>query len=551
MRRRHKVLWPACFFLVMGAAALAVWTPSAIELQADAEARFVAGQQVAAKHPELATSWQKVAAAADPLNAAQADVNKCIAQQNALAGPLQATLRRVNELINGAYVDRNVRWMMPGDYTEYTEKKKTLDSLNAQYQALDDRLQSAQQRLQAAQSTYADAFKVYDEQLRQFQDEFNKVYQDEYPKRLKALQDLAKANQARLSQVFIVQDLLPGEYTWSESAKELGKVTITADNKVTGVPPDGREGTWKVTATGLEVTVGAETWLFRPGPMFTLMGSTKAAGAGAAVRQALLRPTTPPDQAAYNAALKKLKDAAKLASQTKAEVSAGQPGPTAAQPAAAPAQGQEQEKGMGPCIRLDGRTSYLNVKHSASLDLADNFTAELWVRLNSHSAGNPSVITRDNPDLGPWEMDLVGGHLTTQVAAGNWNATPPDTAYGPLPLGQWLHLAMVHDGPQVRVFVNGKKVAQYAAPTRLNVTSNDLKIGRSLYTGQSLDGMVREVRISDSARYTDEFKPQWRCERDEHTIVLLHCDEARGNVARDSSGNGNDAAIIGAQWVLQ
>ena len=91
---------------------------------------------------------------------------------------------------------------------------------------------------------------------------------------------------------------------------------------------------------------------------------------------------------------------------------------------------------------------------------------------------------------------------------------------------------MVHDGPQVRVYVNGKNVAQYAAPTSVSVTSNDLKIGRSLFASQSIDGSVREVRISDSARYTEDFKPQQRWDPDEHTIVLLHCDEARGSCAR-------------------
>ena len=433
MRFSRKVLWPAVgFLLVMGTATLAVWTPSAIELQADAEARFVAGQQVAAKHPELATSWQKVAEADGPLKDAQTQVNNLLAQQNALAGPLQATLMRLKELERAGSKDRGVLYLTPGDYIDYNDKKKILNNLNAQAQTIDDRLGTAQQNLQSAQRTYADAFKVYSEQLRQFQDEFNKVYQDEYPKRLKALQDLAKANQARLSQVFIVQELLPGGYAWSESAKDLGKVTITVDNKVTGVPPDGREGTWKVAADGLVVTVGEQTWLFRPGPMFSLMGSTKTAGAGTAVRQALLRPTTPPDQAAYNAALKKLKDAAKEATAAKAETVAAQPGTTARSrcrlrrsSAAPPAQGREAGKETRPCIRLDGRTSYLNVKHNASLDFTDNFTAELWVRLNSHSTGNPSVITRDNPDLGPWEMDLVGGALRPRWPPGTGTRLRP------------------------------------------------------------------------------------------------------------------------------
>ena len=180
MRFPRKVLWPAMgFFLVMGAAALAVWTPSAIELQADAEARFVAGQQVAARHSELATSWQKVAEADGPLKDAQTQVNNLLAKQNALAGPLQATLTRIRELERAGSKDRGVLYLTPGDYIDYNEKKKILNNLNAQAQTIDDRLGTAQQNLQSAQHTYADAFKVYSEQLRQFQDEFDKLFKDE------------------------------------------------------------------------------------------------------------------------------------------------------------------------------------------------------------------------------------------------------------------------------------------------------------------------------------------------------------------------------------
>jgi hypothetical protein len=98
--------------------------------------------------------------------------------------------------------------------------------------------------------------------------------------------------------------------------------------------------------------------------------------------------------------------------------------------------------------------------------------------------------------------------------------------------------------------VDGKKVAEYAAPPFVRVTSNDLKIGRSPLSGQSLDGAIREVRISDAARYTDDFTPQPRWDADEHTVVLLHCDDGKGNVAHDSSGNGSDAQIVDGQWVL-
>ena len=62
-------------------------------------------------------------------------------------------------------------------------------------------------------------------------------------------------------------------------------------------------------------------------------------------------------------------------------------------------------------------------------------------------------------------------------------------------------------------------------------------------------GTIDEVRISNIARYTEDFTPQRRFEPDEHTMALYHFDEGSGDVLKDSSGNGHDGKIVGAKWV--
>ena len=62
-------------------------------------------------------------------------------------------------------------------------------------------------------------------------------------------------------------------------------------------------------------------------------------------------------------------------------------------------------------------------------------------------------------------------------------------------------------------------------------------------------GIIDEVRISNIARYTEDFTPQRRFEPDEHTMALYHFDEGSGDVLKDSSGNGHDGKIVGAKWV--
>ncbi|MDA1165402.1 MAG: hypothetical protein O3B13_20070, partial [Planctomycetota bacterium] len=60
---------------------------------------------------------------------------------------------------------------------------------------------------------------------------------------------------------------------------------------------------------------------------------------------------------------------------------------------------------------------------------------------------------------------------------------------------------------------------------------------------------IDELRISKTARYTSHFTPVQRHEADEHTLALYHFDEGSGDVLKDSSRNGHDGKVTGAQWV--
>ncbi len=105
------------------------------------------------------------------------------------------------------------------------------------------------------------------------------------------------------------------------------------------------------------------------------------------------------------------------------------------------------------------------------------------------------------------------------------------------------HLAIVSSGTQRRCYVNGKLVR----------TTNDVKptldAKRLLTIGGSLNAVIREVRLSNTARYGKDFIPAKRHEPDADTLALYHFDEGQGDVLTDSSGNGHHGKIVGAKWV--
>jgi len=145
---------------------------------------------------------------------------------------------------------------------------------------------------------------------------------------------------------------------------------------------------------------------------------------------------------------------------------------------------------------------------------------------------------------------------------GDWMHTPSGgnvVSDKPAIQGQGVHLAGVWDGEEIRLFVNGKLQKQFYKPDREVLPSmvqmgshhsRDRNTGEYVISeGSQFNGVIDEVRISNVARYTEDFTPAKRFEADEHTLALYHFDEGEGDVLKDSSGNDHHGTISDAKWV--
>lgn len=124
-------------------------------------------------------------------------------------------------------------------------------------------------------------------------------------------------------------------------------------------------------------------------------------------------------------------------------------------------------------------------------------------------------------------------------------------------LKQTVHVAGVYDGKNVHLFVDGKlQESMNTTNGNHNASPFDFMIGADPggkgKAHQFFDGMIDEVRISKTARYSDNFTPpDEKFIKDKETLVLYHFDEGEGKVAKDSSGNGHHGQIDGAKWVKE
>ncbi len=173
-------------------------------------------------------------------------------------------------------------------------------------------------------------------------------------------------------------------------------------------------------------------------------------------------------------------------------------------------------------------------------------TLEAWMRAEDLRGRRGLITKTENSEYGLFVSD--GTPVFSIHLGGRYVSA--EGAQGSLTTGRWIHLAGVYDGQEVRLYVDGVRVAKAAGQGRR--TTNRLP----LYLGADTDGNGRpvshfegaldEVRLSTSARYGGErFEPARRIEPDADTRLLYHCDRAVGPFLLDHGPGQRHARLEG------
>ena len=145
-------------------------------------------------------------------------------------------------------------------------------------------------------------------------------------------------------------------------------------------------------------------------------------------------------------------------------------------------------------------SNYLRIESPPTLDLSGKkpFTIECWAFPNPYYGGSAIFSMRTSNGYCPISL------LYTSARIGNSTLT----AWNTLPIGtanqSWLHYAVVGDGTNITVYVNGIEKGQVSHP--------DWPAGdRFLNVGHDPDAnswcYFNDMRVSSSAIYTENFTP--------------------------------------------
>lgn len=213
-----------------------------------------------------------------------------------------------------------------------------------------------------------------------------------------------------------------------------------------------------------------------------------------------------------------------------------------------------------PATPTSGHKFALNFAASSKHITSDSFrynstgplTVEAWLMPRKQSGDNRALVMRD---LGAssgndsrvqlaatdeaWEFRLYDP-LTDQLH----HVRSPDS----IQWDKWTHVTGVYNMNRLELFVNGKRVAmspEFKSPV---FEVDLLRIGAKKLNHPVFQGMVSQVRVSDTVRYQNNFEPETTFHNDAQVMALYYLDEGLGNLTRDASGNNHHGKIRYPRW---
>ncbi|HRZ78943.1 MAG TPA: LamG domain-containing protein [bacterium] len=213
-----------------------------------------------------------------------------------------------------------------------------------------------------------------------------------------------------------------------------------------------------------------------------------------------------------------------------------------------------------PCgsVKFDGTSGYVEVLHNAVLNLSGSWTIEAWF-MQYITDGQTPVIRKGNTTTSPayylygheyqifFPSNAYGGYYYDS------SNSESATAATELDINKWYHVAVVKTASNLKIFVNG--VLESTETTSYNPLNNSENLffgSRRSSTPSYMQGLVDEIRISSTARYSSNFTPDKRFSSDASTIGLWHFEETAGTVADNAAGSGLDGTLKGgATWTSQ
>jgi hypothetical protein len=175
-----------------------------------------------------------------------------------------------------------------------------------------------------------------------------------------------------------------------------------------------------------------------------------------------------------------------------------------------------ESKFGGASAYFDGTGDFLTIAHDAAIVFgSDSFTLECWVRPTSSSGG--TIYSKRANTSTYAGLNLYAGvsnlypALYVELGGGNFGWEIGATSSVALTLNGWNHVALVRNGSQWNLYING--VSGISATNSNSIYDDGSNAGIGAGNGASfpIEGYIDDFRITKGvARYTASFNPPTR-----------------------------------------
>lgn len=169
----------------------------------------------------------------------------------------------------------------------------------------------------------------------------------------------------------------------------------------------------------------------------------------------------------------------------------------------------------GQAFAFDGRISYVELDPRIGNYGQRDFSAEMWLWLDEAPPARRPLLGK-NGDVGK----ALGLFVDPQRQINAVLASPYTEVrvYGrtQLALGQWHHIALVREGPQLRLFVDGQRdgITEAAGIVQLG-SRNSLLLGGGALPDSSITGRLDDIVLHNRALRAEEIQATYRENLDE------------------------------------
>jgi len=158
----------------------------------------------------------------------------------------------------------------------------------------------------------------------------------------------------------------------------------------------------------------------------------------------------------------------------------------------------------GKAFRFDGNTD-INVGKINELKTPDAITVEAWVYPEDLSGWKLICCNWGGAVVGAYHLGVENAvprfHITNDAGA------TIDASGGKLEINKWFHVAGTYDKKAVKIYIDGKLIAEKNADGGLKKNDMDVVIGSKDSREYKWKGRIDEVRISKIARDPKDMSP--------------------------------------------